>query len=404
MADLKKEMKSKLRLLTKKDLTFYYFEAAGTMGSPKLIMDVLGTAKSEAKLYSKEIKKSHTCKGTAKMEGENIVFEVSQGGAKPLDKALRKKPFMTTVMKDAIVRKGAGETSVSFEANSSEEAQKFERRAGKVEGELENISDLLEEWKGIDPTNAKLASQKAEFKALQKAYKAALKKAADGSVPQALQDLKRVKDSARVLLQKLETDKVNWHTEFAGSAKEKEAIMRRLEKANLEIAHLKDLSVRWDEEKPVGWATKKQRLDQKIAAYERARDKALTTGSTDAKQGYKELKEVKEGARKDLEKELKLFESTPQPAPVTIGQGNDAFDLQLDPRIISGFEDMTAQEQTDALANVTAKITAGKDLFAGLDGRDLTAEPPTNKNEYLYYSTIKLLRSRVPIFCLGVQG
>ena len=81
-------------------------------------------------------------------------------GQKPLEKALRQKPFMTTVMKDAIVRKGAGETSVSFEANSSEEAQKFERQAGKVEGELENISDLLEEWESIDPGNVQIGSPK----------------------------------------------------------------------------------------------------------------------------------------------------------------------------------------------------------------------------------------------------
>ena len=72
MADLKKEMKSKLRLLKKIFLAFYYFEAAGRLGSPKLILDVIGTAKAEAKLYSKEIKKNHTCKGTAKIEGENI--------------------------------------------------------------------------------------------------------------------------------------------------------------------------------------------------------------------------------------------------------------------------------------------------------------------------------------------
>ena len=142
---------------------------------------------------------------------------------------------------------------------------------------------------------------------------------------------------------------------------------------------MKDLSARWDEDKPVGWETKKQRLDQKIAAYERARDNALITGATDAKQGYNELKKIKEGARTDIEKELKLFESTPQPVPVTIGQGTDAFDLQLDPRIISGFEDMTAQEQATALTNVAEKITAGKNTFAGLNDRDLTANPPTKE-------------------------
>ena len=75
----------------------------------------------------------------------------------------------------------------------------------------------------------KLAAQKAEFKALKKGYKAALKKATDGSIPQALQDLKRIKDSARVLLQKLEADKVIGIRSSLAVRKRKKPSMRRLE-------------------------------------------------------------------------------------------------------------------------------------------------------------------------------
>jgi hypothetical protein len=107
MSDLKSEMKSKCNKLRTQEMAFYFYENVGMiMKESVLLLNLPGTVKSEAKVFSKKHKKTHTCRGRAFTENDSIVLEVEQGSMKTLQKALKLKPFKGTAIEQAVVRKG----------------------------------------------------------------------------------------------------------------------------------------------------------------------------------------------------------------------------------------------------------------------------------------------------------
>ena len=156
MSDIKAEMRSKCTKLKKVEMAFYFYEKVGTLfKEPVLLLDLPGTVKTEARVFSKKQNKTHTCRGRALFENDQFVLEVQQGSEKSLAKAIDKKPFKGTAIGGALVRKGAApadepqaEEITASKGNTQANIDTFMRRHGKAEAALEEIKDILKEWRG----------------------------------------------------------------------------------------------------------------------------------------------------------------------------------------------------------------------------------------------------------------
>ena len=400
MSDIKAELKTKCTKLKKKDMCFYFYEKIGTIiKHPVLLMDIAGTVKSESKVFSKKHKTTHTCRGLVTVENkegkDQIVFFVEQGSHKSLEKALKQKPFKGTAITQAEVRKGKtgdgddDENSqeeqglVATATNSQKNIDNFERRYGKVEAALESIKDVLKEWKDSDQGGWKDYSN--QYKDLSKELKECFI-LAKKDAKKAYKQLDKIKGNARKLHQLIDKKFKESSVNFKGSDSEIVAVQRRLEKVNLEIQKLEEVSNQWSEDKPIGWQKKKMRLDADITALKKSRDAAVKLGAKDAKKAYKQLDSVKTDARKMAQKAQKLLDQTPQPTPLKIGKRN----IQIDDRIVPGLDKMDPAEKQAALEEITAKMEKGQKTLNNIlsgEPRDYKENPPTKEEvaEMMWY-------------------